>query len=50
MRNGIIPVNKHGNVEVWDYNEALVPGGARYCGVALYTCIQWFESSTCLKC
>ena len=32
MKNGIIPVNKHGNVEVWDYNEALVPGGARYCG------------------
>jgi hypothetical protein len=29
VKNGIIPVNKHGNVEVWDYNEALVPGGAR---------------------
>lgn len=29
VRNGVIPVNKHGNVEVWDYNESLVPPGAR---------------------
>ena len=29
VQNGTIPVNKHGNVEVWDYNELLVPKGAR---------------------
>ena len=29
MQNGIIPVNKHGNVEVWDFNESFVPKGAR---------------------
>jgi hypothetical protein len=27
--DGIIPVNSHGNVEVWDFNEALVPLGGR---------------------
>ena len=26
--NGIIPVNQHGNVEVWDGNQAYVPAGA----------------------
>lgn len=29
VKNGIIPTNKHGNVEVWDFNENLVPKGAR---------------------
>jgi hypothetical protein len=29
VKNGIIPVNQHGNVEVWDFNESLVPPGAR---------------------
>lgn len=29
VKNGVIPVNQHGNVEVWDGNEALIPKGAR---------------------
>lgn len=28
--DGIIPVNKHGNVEVWEGNAAFVPKGARF--------------------
>lgn len=30
VSEGIIPTNSHGNVEVWDGCETLVPGGARY--------------------
>ncbi len=29
VKDGVIPVNSHGNVEVWDFQESLVPRGSR---------------------
>ena len=30
MVDGVLPVNKHGNIEVWEGNPAFVPVGASY--------------------
>ena len=48
VQNGVIPVNKYGNVEVWDYQESLIPCGARLLqskecniSVAQRLCADW---------